>query len=239
MKAIDIYALNLCSFTPKFCTTDSAIILKAAAYKSGKKQKEYLASEWLRRFVLKRYIENQDMVFDSTEKGRPFLKNRADYDFNISHTRDWIVIAVVKGKKIGIDIQSSKKTINALSIAKQYYARSEYQWLSSLPKSKVNHYFYLLWTLKEASLKLTGEGITSSLAHYTFLYKNRKLQLLNTVTAEKLYYYSNCLKSILLSLAVTKPIAKIRYFIVKNNKWSSAPLISTNITSKNLIYYSK
>jgi len=238
MGTIDIYTLNLCDFTPNSCCIDSATTRKAATYKSAKKRQEYLASEWLRRFVLKRYVDANEIVFDISNKGRPFLKNNSDYDFNISHTKDWIIMAVAKGQKIGIDIQSSRESIDALGIAKQYYAQSEYQWLSTLPASKINYYFYLLWTLKEASLKRTGEGIAFGLAHYAFIYKDKKLQLSNTVTTERPYYYSKDIASdILLSLAATQPIVKIRHFTIKNNSLLSSVITPANITSNNLIHH--
>lgn len=237
MNTIDIYALNLCDFTPQASTIDSAITRKAATYKSAKKRREYLASEWLRRFVLKRYVEDHRLVFDTTDKGRPFLQHNTCYDFNISHTKDWIVIAVAKGQKIGIDIQSSRETVDALGIAKQYYAQTEHQWLSTLPASKINYYFYLLWTLKEASLKRTGKGIAFGLAHYVFIYKDKKLQLSDTVTTKKPYYYSRDIGSILLSLAATQPIVKIRHFTIKNNSVLSSPETLANITNNNLVHH--
>ena len=147
-------------------------------------------------------------------------------------------MAVAKGQKIGIDIQSSRESIDALGIAKQYYATSEYQWLITLPASKINYYFYLLWTLKEASLKRTGDGIAFGLAHYAFVYKDKKLQLSDTVTVQRPYYYSKDIDSdILLSLAATQPIAKVRHFTIKNNRVLNSPVTPTNITNNNLIHH--
>ena len=231
MDSIDIYALNLYDFTPVSHSIDTFIIRKAATYKSVKRRREYLASEWLRRFVLKNYIGNHNLVFDITDKGRPFLKYNTSYDFNISHTKEWIVIAIAKGQKIGIDIQSLDQAIDVLGIAKQYYAQIEHQWLSTLSTSKIKYYFYLLWTLKEASLKQTGEGIASGLTYYAFIYKDKKLKLCNTFTTKKLYYYHrNIAPNILLSLAATKPIVKIKNFIVTNNKVVHLPM------TNNLLY---
>lgn len=236
MDTIDIYTLHLRDFTPNSCHIDSAITAKASTYKSGKKRQEYLASEWLRRFVLKQYlhVQEQDIAFDATDKGRPFLKDHSHYDFNISHTKDYIVMAVAKGQKIGIDIQSSRARIDALGIAKQYYANSEYQWLSTLSPNKIDYYFYLLWTLKEASLKRTGDGIAFGLAHYAFVYKDQKLHLSDTITTHKPYYYTTDIDTdILLSLAATKPIVKVRHFKIKDNSVLNSPVIPTNITSNN------
>ena len=229
MDIIDIYILNLCEFHSNLSIVDAAIKKNAAHYKLSKKRLEYIASEWLRRFVLKRYIGNQDLIFDITKKGRPFLKNRPDYDFNISHTENWIVIAVTKNQKIGIDIQSSTGSIDPMGIAKKYYAPIEYKWLSKLPKFKINNYFYWLWTLKEASVKRTGEGITSGLTHYAFIYRNKKLQLSDSVTIYRPYYYSRIVKpNILLSLAATNPIVKVKNFIIKNTSILNIDLCTSN-----------
>lgn len=228
MNEIHIYKLNLNDFNINFCSVISpSIVNYCNRYKSLHKVKECLASHWLRRFVLKRYVDikYKDMIFDVTDKGRPFLKYCSNYDFNISHSYNYIVMAVVYRQRVGVDIELFVNSIDALAIAKRYYSNEEYAWLSNLPKNCALRYFYVMWTLKESILKWTGDGILSKLSYYSFVYKNSKLYLFNNIKHKKPYYFSAIDDKMILSFATTEPIICAKYFNVTNNVVIPSPVL--------------
>ena len=221
MNFVDIYILDLHKFNSDLFSSKMDISLKPLICNSKKRSIENLASDWLKLFVLKRYLGNQKIIFGITKRGRPFLKNIFDYDFNISHTNGYLVMAIAKNQRVGIDIQSFKQSVtNFLGISQKYYSKIEFQWLCGLSNSRAEHYFYLLWTLKEASLKRMGENIFLGLSKYIFIYKSNQLQLSKDILSPyRPYYYVMTINpGIFLSLAVSHPIKKIGCFVVDLNK---------------------
>lgn len=169
---IDICVLNLNKFDAM--EAFNILPLEIRDYSRGlkleRKRIEYIASQWLRYKLLSECLDVAitKLRFSKTLSGRPFLVNQ-EIDFNISHTRDYVVIAIAKGQRVGIDVQTKKEKVDALAIAKQYFAKSEYDLIAAKnSESAQRDVFYWLWAYKEASLKLTGEGIANGLSRYVF-----------------------------------------------------------------------
>ena len=143
-------------------------------------------------------------------------------------------MAVAKKGKIGIDIQSMKEKTCILSIAEKYFSASEYHALSQLAKAGQQRLFYLFWTLKEASLKLTGEGIAYGLSHYRFQIHQRKIAQQPHPKAKPLYYRTLLLDAdTMLSMATDQPDIETSLFTFKETKvkgcnWQKTGLIYQN-----------
>lgn len=84
-----------------------------------------------------------------SDTGKPFIKGRNDLFFNISHSNDWIIIAV-SGSEIGADIQAYRDINEAL--VKRITTNNEYELVKDLSP-------VLLWSIKESYSKLIGTGI--------------------------------------------------------------------------------
>ncbi len=169
---IDIYVLNLNNFNALEALNTLPLEVRdyASDLKLERKRVEYIASQWLRYKLLSERsgVAITNLQFSKTSNGRPFLVNSM-IDFNISHTRDYVVIAIGKGQRVGIDVQTKKEKVDVLAIAKQYFAKSEYDLIAAKKgDSAQRDVFYWLWAYKEASLKLTGQGIANGLNRYVF-----------------------------------------------------------------------
>ena len=210
---IRVFILNLVTFTAAKAinTLPETIQKKTQGYTLERKQHEFIASQWLRYHVLTHLLncKNEQLCFCQTDKGRPYLSNHPEIDFNISHTKKHAVIAVAsKNIKVGVDVQECKANIDILAIAKQYYAEHEYRLLLKLLKDQQLDYFYQLWTHKEASLKLTGQGIAHGLKDFSFCYEANKLTPYSHAS-KQLYYYSKKFNDdALFCLACTHPISE-------------------------------
>ena len=169
---VDVYVLNLTFFDhlAALLILPYKVKERAISLKFKKVRIEYIASQWLRYKLLgvRLGISVDNLNFSVTKTGRPYLIN-SDIDFNISHTENYVVMAITKGQKVGVDVQSKKHKVNVLAIAKQYFDKSEYQLIEAQQDIfKKQDIFYWLWAYKEASLKLTGEGIAYGLNRYIF-----------------------------------------------------------------------
>lgn len=133
-------------------------------YETGKKAKaasragyELLKMLLWEEFGIDISQENEPIVRE--DGGKPFLKNRGDVFFNISHSGEYVACAV-GSVPMGIDIQYHKKT-DTTKIAKKILSKKEWRVFETAGRSVGA--FYSFWTKKESFLKYTGEGIRRNL----------------------------------------------------------------------------
>lgn len=95
-----------------------------------------------------------------TETGRPFLSDRPDVDFNISHTNGMIVCALERGEnpRVGIDVERmTGRTASGMKrIAERWFTKAERTRLRDDPSERA---FLEIWTAKEAAAKWDGRGL--------------------------------------------------------------------------------
>jgi 4'-phosphopantetheinyl transferase len=94
---------------------------------------------------------------------------RAPVSFNLSHTNGMVGVAAIAAPAvaIGFDLEALNRRVT-LAIADRYFRNEEIAWLYSLPESRWTDGFLQLWTLKEAFIKATGEGLARDLASFWF-----------------------------------------------------------------------
>lgn len=115
------------------------------------------------RRVLSRYqgVAPSRWVFGASELGRPHIDTPlTDLDFNLSHSRDWIVMAVSRNHTLGVDVEKRDRQRDILPVARRMFSPAEVAWLESLAADMRQHEFYSLWSLREAWLKARAGSIT-------------------------------------------------------------------------------
>ncbi len=141
-----------------------------------KRKNEYIAARGLTRITLSWFYdthysqrsslkEQKDHVapnqWDIQENkfGKPEItnKNIRNLHFNISHSNDYLVIAMSDEGKIGIDIEPIGKEL-AHPFPSQLFSDNEQSRLQSLTTKQQTAYFTKLWTAKEAIAKCIGQG---------------------------------------------------------------------------------
>lgn len=137
---------------------------KANRYYSCIDRQRYKTGRGSLRKILSKYIgsEPSEIQFAYSSSGKPSLSsglNSESLCFNMSHSNQYALCAITLNRSIGIDVEYLRHTPDMLSIAKCYFASDEYETILSLSPDKRVQAFYTLWTLKEAYLKATGEGI--------------------------------------------------------------------------------
>ncbi|MEK4323543.1 4'-phosphopantetheinyl transferase superfamily protein [Bacillus sp. FSL K6-3221] len=105
-----------------------------------------------------------EIVFETEGNGKPVVRQLPSFHFNLSHSGDWVVCAV-DDAPVGIDIEEIKPI--DLAIAKRFFSADEYQDLLSQPAERQEAYFFHLWSMKEAFIKLTGKGLSYGLSSFT------------------------------------------------------------------------
>ncbi|MCF6766430.1 4'-phosphopantetheinyl transferase superfamily protein [Thiotrichales bacterium 19S3-7] len=177
MSKLNLYMLNLSFFKLNEVSLPLHVESKLKEFKSEKRKLEYAASRWLRYHIFSELlrIDQAALVFSEDDNLRPFLVNDKRYDFNISHSGNWLMMAVIENGKVGIDIEKLDDTRSNCAIAEAFFSQEEAIFLNQLASLEQLAYFYLIWTLKEARLKCTGEGIANGLKEVIFSFKDRKI----------------------------------------------------------------
>ncbi len=97
-------------------------------------------------------------VFGYGEHGKPFIEGHRDIHFNVSHCRE-AVICVVSDRPVGVDVESIREYRD--SLVRYTMNNEEVRRIEQALDPRVE--FIRLWTMKEAILKLSGEGITNDI----------------------------------------------------------------------------
>ena len=126
----------------------------------------------------KEYDINEKPVFEYGEHGKPFIVGHPEIHFNMSHCKE-AAICVLSDKPVGVDIESIRSYNESLA----RYTMSDEEMIQIESAERRDVEFIRLWTLKEAVLKRSGEGIRNDMKHVLDGLKDAK-----TVINEKNIY---------------------------------------------------
>jgi len=94
--------------------------------------------------------------------GLPWLR------FNLSHTRGLVACAVTAEADIGLDVEDLERREASPGLAERNFAPSEAAMIAALAPEARHETFLKVWTLKEAFVKATGDGIGLGLDRFAF-----------------------------------------------------------------------
>ena len=127
------------------------------------------------------YGITQPPVFEYGEHGKPAIIGHPDIHFNLSHCRE-AAICALSTSPVGVDIESIREYKE--SLARYTMSDAELQQIAEAERPAVA--FTRLWTMKEAVLKQSGEGLRTDMK--TVLKGKEHFQ--TVVNIEKGYVYS-------------------------------------------------
>lgn len=137
-------------------------------------RRRYLVTRALVRTVLSRYvpIAPADWTFSTNAYGCPAIANAqaGDLSFNLSHTHSLIVLAVTRGRAVGVDVENVRAREVSIGIADRFFAPQEVAALNTVPPQDQQDRFFEYWTFKEAYIKARGMGLSLPLDKFSFHY---------------------------------------------------------------------
>ena len=108
-----------------------------------------------------------DLRFDYSHYGKPSLAGvTADIRFNVSHSADLAMLAVVRGREVGVDVETIRVEVETDKLAERYFSLHERESLRAIPNQDRVSAFFRCWTCKEAFLKAQGFGLSRSLESF-------------------------------------------------------------------------
>ena len=97
--------------------------------------------------------------------GKPYLTdmNGSDLRFNLSHSHGLALLALSRGRELGINIEYMRPEVAEEQIAERFFSRREVASLKALSALQQAEAFFNCWTRKEAYIKAKGEGLSMPL----------------------------------------------------------------------------
>ena len=108
------------------------------------------------------------IVFQETEKGRPYLPDLPNVSFSFSSCRFGFLGAWSSTHGIGVDLEDQTRNLEAAELAQQFFSQAEVKAVNVVGGLARLRTFCQLWSLKEAALKSIGEGLPFGLDAFQF-----------------------------------------------------------------------
>ena len=114
----------------------------------------------LRLMIVKALKLNyKDIEISAGETGKPYLAFTPHLEFNVSHTRNAVAVAL-SDKPVGVDVE--RIGCIDLNLAGNIFSQNELKWLYASEHGR-NRRFFEIWTKKEAVIKCGAYGLTDDL----------------------------------------------------------------------------
>ncbi len=166
---IDIWQVDLQDVTLdghlKVLSEDERIRVDKFVFPNDKKS--FARSRCALRLILAEYLVSlpEKLLFHYGEHGKPVLAENDSVDFNISHYENIALVAVTRGRPLGVDInrvggRTDRSPTDWKPIAKRSFSPGEQQEFEILPPERQEETFYRIWTQKEAYTKAIGDGFS-------------------------------------------------------------------------------
>ncbi|QMU66418.1 MAG: 4'-phosphopantetheinyl transferase superfamily protein [Flavobacteriaceae bacterium] len=150
-----------------------------------KKDRDYfITARGILRELIGQYLNKKaiDIEFGYHTHGKPFMRNDAELEFNISHSKNMALYGFVKKDEIGVDIEFVDQKIEAMQIARHFFSSYEITALGDLPQQHKASGFFNCWTRKEAFIKALGTGLSFPLDQFAVsLAPEKKATLVHTM----------------------------------------------------------
>jgi 4'-phosphopantetheinyl transferase len=127
--------------------------------------RRYIVAHARLREILARYIDLQPdrITFLTNTHGKPFINipdGNIDIQFNLSHSHELAVVAITRGRRIGVDVERLKPLGYHMKIAERYFSPAEIASLKRQKSEQIDRAFIQLWAGKEALIKAQGNGMS-------------------------------------------------------------------------------
>jgi 4'-phosphopantetheinyl transferase len=96
--------------------------------------------------------------------GKPAVVGAPGLEVSVSHSGDWIAVAITELGPVGVDVEEVKPSTDLSSMFSYVFSPAELDALQD-----PGEHFYQAWTRKESVLKATGDGLRTRMSTLTVL----------------------------------------------------------------------
>jgi len=133
--------------------------VRADRFHFDRDRMRFIAARAQLRMILARYLarDPEMITFSYGPRGKPHIAESVG--FNLSHSDDLAVVAVALERNVGVDVEAIRTMKERDRIAGRFFSAGENAALLGVPESERTKAFLRCWTLKEAYVKATGDGL--------------------------------------------------------------------------------
>ncbi len=141
---------------------------RAARFRVGRPRRNFILTRGTLRCLAATYVrvEPQQLSFRYSEHGKPTLDGPSEIRFNVSHTDGLALLAFVRARDIGVDVEKIEAARDAKKLAERFFSLRERSLLENLSGEELHAAFFRCWTRKEAYVKALGEGLSLPLDQF-------------------------------------------------------------------------
>lgn len=152
-------------------TLDNAESQRADRFRFARDRTQYVVAHGLVRALLGRYLGRPafELRFSAGRYGKPALNEpeaQPALEYNLSHSGDIVLIAVARGRAVGVDVERWADDIVYDELAEYCFSLAERAELSAASHDDKAAAFFAGWTRKEAYIKATGVGAMLGLDYF-------------------------------------------------------------------------
>lgn len=140
---------------------------RAARFHFARDRERFLRGHAALRHLLAGYAgrEPHALIFAEGAQGKPALPGTG-LEFNLSHSDGCAVLAVTRGRRVGVDVERIQAERATLAVARRFFAPAEAAAVAAAAPSERALTFFRCWTRKEAYVKARGEGLSLPLDRF-------------------------------------------------------------------------
>lgn len=145
---------------------DPVEVDRAARFRFPQDRERFILGHGWLRSLLGHYLKRDGSLVRMARGpfGKPYLE-RKDLRFNLSDTKDAILIGFATGMELGVDVETMERSVDHDAVSRHYFTPAEIQVIEGMEGDprEAKRRFLLFWTRKEAVLKASGVGIMEDL----------------------------------------------------------------------------
>lgn len=131
-------------------------------------RRRFVLARGMLRSVLSHYLgcRPAELRFDYGRYGKPRLAGAqaaSDLRFNVSHSGDLALMAFVRGRDVGVDVEFHGDQAQLIDLARRYFTPGEARQIAERRPGDRELAFFTCWARKEAVVKALGFGLTMAL----------------------------------------------------------------------------
>jgi len=130
-------------------------------------------------------VPAKEIAFEYSENGKPHLVPPASsrfpagqggqdacgtISFNVSHSGEWVVLAIGRRRNIGVDVERIRREMDVMAIASRYFTPEETAQIERA--ADLHAAFFHFWARKEAYVKATGSALFRELSSFAIPFED-------------------------------------------------------------------
>lgn len=173
LEGCNVWVINVnqirCYFQQIVKTLSQEEITRSNVIKNKKIRELFCLRKGITRILISEYLEINywEICYYYNEYNKPYVycNNNQKIYFNISHSKEYLVIGISKAHEIGVDVE--KIVLKPRTLPKEIFTYQELQLFNKYDEIYKNQAAYNMWVQKEAICKALGVGITIELNQFS------------------------------------------------------------------------